>query len=101
MVVVRFRVRSLPDRNEEVMAALRNVIVPSRAVAGVISFDIGRDLLDHDVFIATEVFEDRDALDRQESLPEVVRALGVLETSLAEAPEATIFDVASSAPWGD
>jgi quinol monooxygenase YgiN len=56
---------------------------------------------DPDVFIATEVFDDRAALDRQEALPEVGAALGVLDDALADAPEATIFHVSSSEPWGD
>lgn len=37
---------------------------------------------------------------RQEALPEVAKTLAVLETSLASAPEATIFHVASAEPWG-
>ena len=83
------------------MAAFEEVIPPSRAVDGVVSFDIGRDVADPDAFIATEVFEDRAALERQESLPEVANALRVLEESLATEPEATIFNVSSSEPWGD
>lgn len=101
MIVIRFMVRSQPGRAEEVMAALTDIVPPSRALDGVISFDIGRDVTDPDLFIATEVFEDRAALDRQESLPEVARALGVFEKSLAAEPEATIFHVSSSEPWGD
>jgi quinol monooxygenase YgiN len=101
MVVVRFMVRCQTGRANQVMAALQDVVAPSRALDGVISFDIGRDVTDPDVFIATEVFEDRAALDRQEALPEVATALGVLEESLASDPEATIFHVSSSAPWGD
>ncbi len=100
MIVIRFMVRCQPGRAEEVMAALKDVVSPSRALDGVISFDIGRDLTDPDSFIATEVFEDRAALDRQESLPEVAVALGVFEQSLAAEPEATIFHVSSSEPWG-
>jgi quinol monooxygenase YgiN len=96
MVVVRFRVRCQPGKAEEVMAALKDVVPPSRELDGVISFDIGRDVTDPDVFIATEVFEDRAALDRQESLPEVARAIGVFEQSLATEPEETIFHVSSS-----
>jgi quinol monooxygenase YgiN len=96
MVVVRFRVRCQPGKAEEVMAALKDVVPPSRGLDGVISFDIGRDVTDPDVFIATEVFEDRAALDRQESLPEVARAIGVFGQSLATEPEETIFHVSSS-----
>lgn len=101
MIVVRFKVHCQPGKSEQVMAAFKEVIPPSRAVAGVISFDIGRDVVDPDAFIATEVFEDRAALERQESLPEVAKALGILEESLATEPEATIFNVSSSEPWGD
>lgn len=100
MIVVRFRVRCQPGKAEQVLAAFKAVILPSRAVPGVLSFDIGRDVSEPDVFIATEIFADRAALDRQESLPAVKQALGVLEHALAEAPEATIYQVSSAEPWG-
>ena len=100
MIVVRFKVLCKPGKAEQVMAALKDVIAPSRKVDGVVNFDIGRDVADPDSFIATEVFVDRAALDRQESLPEVAKALGILEESLAAEPEATIFHVSSSEPWG-
>jgi quinol monooxygenase YgiN len=80
------------------MAAFQEVIAPSRAVDGVVSFDIGRDVADPDSFIATEVFEDRAALDRQESLPEVEKTIALLGESLVAPPEATIFHVSSSEP---
>jgi quinol monooxygenase YgiN len=100
MIVVRFKMRSKPDKSEQVMAAFQEVIAPSRTVEGVISFDIGRDVADADCFIATEVFADKAALERQESLAEVAKTLGILEESLAAEPEATIFHVSSSEPWG-
>ena len=100
MIVVRFKVQCQPEKTEQVMAVFGECVAPSRAVDGVISFDIGRDVADPDSFIATEVFEDRAALERQESLPVVAQTLGVLEASLAAAPEATIFHVSSSEPWG-
>ena len=100
MIVVRFKVQCQPDKTEEVMAAFQEVIAPSRAVDGVISFDIARDLAAPDSFIATEVFEDRAALERQESLPEVGRTLALLGESLVAEPEATVFHVSSSEPWG-
>ena len=101
MIIVRVKVQCRPGKAEQVMAAFEAVIPPSPAVDGVVSFDIGRDVADPDAFIATEVFEDRAALERQESLPEVANALGVLEEPLATEPEATIFNVSSSEPWGD
>ncbi|MDO8616892.1 MAG: putative quinol monooxygenase [Dehalococcoidia bacterium] len=100
MIVVRFKVQCKPEKAEQVMAAFKEVIAPSRKVNGVVNFDIGRDLADPNSFIATEVFADRAALDRQESLPEVAKTLGILEESLAAEPEATIFHVSSSEPWG-
>ena len=100
MIVVRFKVQCKPEKAEQVMAAFKEVIAPSRKLAGVVSFDIGRDVSDPNSFIATEVFNDRAALDRQESLPEVAKTLGVLEGSLVAEPEATIFHVSSSEPWG-
>jgi quinol monooxygenase YgiN len=100
MILVRFKVQCQPDKTEEVMAAFESVIAPSRAVDGVISFDIARDVTDPDSFIAIEVFEDRAALERQESLPEVSTTLAVLEESLVAEPEATVFHVSSSEPWG-
>lgn len=100
MIVVRFKIKCRPDSAEEVGAAMENVIAPSRAQDGVISFDIGRDLSDPDSFIATEVFRDREALDRQESQPEVGRVLALLDQSLVAEPEATIFHVSSSEPHG-
>lgn len=100
MIVVRFKVECQPENALQVMAALKDVIGPSRKIDGVVSFDIGRDIFDQNSFIATEVFADRAALERQEALPEVAKALGVLEQSLVAEPEATIFHVSSSEPWG-
>jgi len=99
MIVVRFRVQCKPGKAEHVMAAFRDVVGPSRKVDGVVNFDIGRDVCDPNSFIATEVFVDRAALERQESLPEVAKTLGILEDALAGEPEATIYHVSSSEPW--
>ena len=99
MIVVRFALKSRSEKTEDVRAALEKVIAPSRQVPGVIHFDIAKDLADHDSFIATEVFEDMEALERQEALPQVQEALAVLGESLAAAPEATVFHVSSSEPW--
>jgi len=101
MIVVRFKMRCQPGKTEQLMALLKEVIAPSRTLDGVMSFDIARDLADPDAFIATEVFEDRAALDRQESLPEVANVMAIFPESLAAEPEATIFQVSSSEPYGD
>ncbi|MCA1694651.1 MAG: antibiotic biosynthesis monooxygenase [Actinobacteria bacterium] len=98
MIVLRFKVKCQPEKTEQVGDAFGEVIAPARAVEGVISFDIARDLADPDSFIATEVFEDQAARDRQESLPEVEKVLAILPESVAAPPEATVFHVSSSEP---
>ena len=100
MIVVRFKVQCLPEKTEQAMAAFQEIVAASRAVDGVVSFDMGRDIADPDSFIAIEVFADRTALERQESLPVVEKTVGLLEELLAAEPEATIFHVSSSEPWG-
>jgi quinol monooxygenase YgiN len=97
MIVVRFKVQCRPDKTAEALAAFEAVVAPSRAVDGVISFDIGRDVVDPNAIIAVEVFEDEDARTRQESLPEVGAVMALLPEALAGAPEATVFNVSSSA----
>jgi quinol monooxygenase YgiN len=96
MIVIRFRVQCQPDQAGELAAAFEKVLAPSRSVPGVVSFDIARDVSDSNVFIATEVFEDAAARERQESLPEVANVMSLLPNVLAAPPEATLYNVSSS-----
>jgi quinol monooxygenase YgiN len=98
MIVVRFRVTCQPGKTEHALAVFGSVIGPSRALKGVISFDIARDIADPDSIVAVEVFEDRAALDRQEALPEVAKVMSALPQLVAGPPEATVFQVASAQP---
>jgi len=100
MIVVRFKVRCRPEKTEQARATFQEVIEASRPLTGVLSFDIGQDLSDPNAFVAVEVFEDRAALDQQETLPVVQKTIGLLEELMAEAPEATIYNVSSAEPWG-
>lgn len=100
MIIVRFKVRCRPEKTAQAMAAFQEIVAASRALDGVVSFDMGRDIVDPDSFIAFEVFADRAALDRQESLPVVERTVGLLGELLAAEPDATLFHVSSSEPWG-
>jgi quinol monooxygenase YgiN len=100
MIVVRFKVQCQPEKTEQAIAAFKEIVSASRSGDGVVNFDMGRDIVDADSFIAIEVFEDRVALERQESLPVVQKTIGLLEDFLAAEPEATIFRVSSSGPWG-
>jgi quinol monooxygenase YgiN len=62
----------------------------------VVSFDICQDVTDSNSFVATEVFDDRKSLDRQESCRRWAAAMAAFEEALATEPEATIFNVASA-----
>jgi quinol monooxygenase YgiN len=97
MLVLRFKVQCRPDKTEEALEAFKAVVAPSREVEGVISFDIARDLADPNSIIAIEVFEDEAARDRQESLPEVGNVMSLLPDAITGPPEATAFQVSSSA----
>jgi quinol monooxygenase YgiN len=99
MIVVRFKIRCQPGKAEHALAVMEPVVAPSRALNGVISFDIGRDITDPNTVVATEVFESRAALDQQESLPEIAKVMDLLPQLLAEPPDATIFHVSSCEPY--
>jgi quinol monooxygenase YgiN len=92
MLILRQKMRAKPDKSDELMAALAEIIEPARATDGVISLDIARVLLEPDSFIATVVYEDGAALERQESRPEVHKVMAILQDSLAAPLERTIFD---------
>lgn len=96
MIVLRFRGQCKPDKLEEALAAFREVVAPSRALEGVISFDIAQDVTDPNSVIAVEVFADPDAYVRANALPQVGKVMELLPDALAAPPEAIMFHVASS-----
>ena len=96
MIVLRFKITCKPDKADEMAAAMAAVPGPSREIDGVLAFDIGRDMNDPNTFIATEVFEDDAARERQEAQQEVANVMGLLEDALAAPPEATIYEVSAS-----
>ena len=98
MLIERFKMHCRPEKADQALAALAEVARASRGIDGVIHFDIGRDILDPNIFIATEVFVDRAALDRQEAIPEVHKVMGLFPELLAGEPEATIFHISSHEP---
>jgi quinol monooxygenase YgiN len=91
MVILRQKMHAKPDKSDELMAALADIIPGARTTEGVIQLDIARVLLEPDSFIATAVYEDGAALERQESAPEVRRVMAMLPESLAAPAERTIF----------
>ena len=94
MIVGRFKVRCLAQRVDEMAQALAAVVVSSRTLPGVIHFDVGRDVTDPNVFIATEVFESHAALEAQESQAEVARVMDLIGNGAVEGePEWMVYEV--------
>jgi quinol monooxygenase YgiN len=96
MIVQRFKTRYKPERLDEVVTSVRKIVAQSRTLEGVISFDVAQDLDDPNSLIAIEVFEDQAAVDRQESLPDVVEFMALFPDLLAAEAEATAFHVSSA-----
>jgi quinol monooxygenase YgiN len=71
-------VRSKSEKSDELLAVLAEIIPAARTTEGVINFDIARTPDDPDSFIATVVYDDGAALERQESAPEVQTAMANL-----------------------
>jgi len=92
MLILRQKMVAKPDKRDELGAALAEIMGPGRAVEGVISLDIANVLHEPDAFIATVVYEDAAAIERQESRPEVHKVMAILPESLAAPLERTIFD---------
>ena len=98
MIVLRFKVQCQPDKTSTVADAMKDVVAASRSLPGVIHFDVARDVSESNTLIATEVFEDVAARERQESLPEVSKVMSLLPDAMASAPEATVFHVSATEP---
>ena len=94
MIILRQKMRAKPERTDDVLAALTAIIPGARATQGVISLDITRDLLDPDSFVATGIYEDAAAVERQESAPEVHRAMAMFSEALAIPPDRKFYDAA-------
>jgi quinol monooxygenase YgiN len=99
MIIVRFKAKCKPEKAEQLRAAFGAVVAESRTVQGCLHFDIARDVTDSNSFIATEVFVDKEALARQETLPQAKKVIDLLPEVLAAEPEATIYHISSSEPW--
>lgn len=93
MIVGRFKAKCRKGKSKAALELFREIVAASRPLEGVVSFDMGRDVIDPDAFIAIEVFRDQAALDRQESLPVVKETMGLFAELLAGEPEWTAFEV--------
>lgn len=93
MIVARFTVRCRPERTDEMASALAAVEAPSRDVPGVIHFDVARSLTDPHTFVVVEVFEDHQALERQEEQREVARVINLIDSgALTSDPEWSVWE---------
>jgi quinol monooxygenase YgiN len=79
MIIGRFKVQSRPERDAELAAAIAAVEGPSRALPGVVHFDVARSLTEPNTFVVTEVFEDRAALDRQNEQGVVAAVISLVD----------------------
>jgi quinol monooxygenase YgiN len=96
LLVVRFKVRCQPDKTEQLEVEMARVVDAARTLPGVVHFDIGRDITDPHALIATEVFETRAAMERQENMPESAAVTELMQSgALNGPPEWTIYEVAS------
>ncbi len=84
MIIGRFQVRCQPDRADRLATAIAAVEAPSRALPGVVHFDVARSLTDPNTFVVLEVFEDRQALERQNAQREVAELLSLVDPGAFE-----------------
>jgi quinol monooxygenase YgiN len=93
MIVCRYELRCRPERAEEMVAALEAVARPSRELPGVVHFDVARSLTDPDTLVVLEVFENREALARQEEQPQVAAVLALVEAgAVTDEPAWTVWE---------
>jgi quinol monooxygenase YgiN len=86
----------MATKRSSTRTSITTEVAQSRTLEGVISFDVAQDVDDINTLIAIEVFEDQAAVDRQESLPDVVELMALFPDLLAAEPEATAFHVSSA-----
>jgi quinol monooxygenase YgiN len=71
---------------------------PSRELPGVVHFDVARSLTDPNTFVVIEVFEDRQALERQNAQREVAKVLSLIEAgALTGDLEWTVWEMSATA----
>jgi quinol monooxygenase YgiN len=65
MLIGRFAVQCRPEYADAMAEALVAVETPSRAIPGVVHFDVARSLTDPNAFVVTEVFAHHAAFEQQ------------------------------------
>src|SRR5205823_11686652 len=96
MIVIRHIAQCRPEKTEQMKGVFQKVVAASRDVEGLISIQIGQDLVDPNVFFSFEVFEDQAAIERQEASPVIESATSHLPEALAVPLETATFHVTSA-----
>lgn len=99
MIIYRVAGKVRSRRIEEARRTFADLSAASRAVPGVVSFDIAQDVTDPEIFVSVEVYEDQSAVDRQGELPELRALMACLGDLLADGPHGTVFHVSATEPW--
>lgn len=99
MIVYRVAVTVHPPEIEAARAMFTRLVTASRAVPGVISFDITQDLANPARFISIEVYQNQAAVDRQGLLPELTQVMAALGHLAAGPPAGRKFVISRSEPW--
>lgn len=97
MIIGLFKAECLPEHTDEVAATIAAVEAPSRLLPGVLQFDVTRSVTDPNTFVAVEVYEDREALDRQNAQAEVAALLRLINAgALARDYEWSVWEAAAA-----
>ena len=99
MIIYRVAGKVRAHRIDEARQTFADLAAASRAVPGVVSFDVAQDVTDPETFVSIEVYEDQPAVDRQGELPELHALMACLGDLLADGPHGTVFHVSATEPW--
>jgi quinol monooxygenase YgiN len=99
MIVYRVAVTVHPPAIDAARAMFTRLAIASRAVPGVINFDITQDLTNPARFISIEVYQDQAAVDRQGLLPELSEVMAALGHLAAGQLAGRKFFISRSEPW--
>jgi quinol monooxygenase YgiN len=88
-----------PTRTWQAKTLFRALIRASRAVPGVVDFDILPDPERPGRYVSIEVYADQSALDRQSKLPELEAVMSAFDDLLSHPARGTKHQVNASEPW--
>ncbi len=90
-IVVLAIARAKKGLSDKVRAELMSLVVPTRAEAGCISYDLHQDTADNESFMFYETWESKESLDKHIQTPHLQGLLAKAKTILAEPLDVTIW----------